>query len=90
MRSLTHREDMYKGTDSSWVSIRFRSQVFTFYSIDGNSRIYYMSSHTGPDGHCLGFFVLTIFFSQQKRNLHILFSITLHWCSFTWFCWIGL
>jgi predicted GIY-YIG superfamily endonuclease len=32
MRSPTHREDKYDGTDSSWVSIRFRSRVFRFYS----------------------------------------------------------
>jgi hypothetical protein len=36
---------VYDGTDSSLVSIRFRSRVFRVYSIDGASGIYNMSSH---------------------------------------------
>jgi hypothetical protein len=37
VRFLTHREDLYDMTDSSWVSIQFQSQVFRFYSTDGAS-----------------------------------------------------
>jgi hypothetical protein len=44
MRFLTHRQDLYDATDSSWVSIRFRSWVFRFYSTDGASGRYYTSS----------------------------------------------
>jgi hypothetical protein len=40
MRFLTHREDLYDVTDSSWVSIRFQSLVFRFYSTDGASGTY--------------------------------------------------
>jgi hypothetical protein len=39
----THREDLYDGTDSSWISIKFQSRVFRFYSTDGASDRYYMS-----------------------------------------------
>jgi hypothetical protein len=35
-------------TDSSWVSIRFQSQMFRFYSTDGSSGRYYMSSQIFP------------------------------------------
>jgi hypothetical protein len=60
MRLPVHREDLYDVTDSSCVSIRFQSRVFTFYSTDGTTGRYYMSS----------------------QNV----SISLHWCSCTWFC----
>jgi hypothetical protein len=65
MRFLTHREDLCDVTVRSWVSVRFRSQVFKFYSTDGTNDRYYMSSQ-------------------------ILSSISLHWCSCTWFCWLCL
>jgi hypothetical protein len=44
MRFLTHR-DLYDVTYYSWISIRFQSRVFRFYSTDGTSRRYYMFSH---------------------------------------------
>jgi hypothetical protein len=45
MRLLTHREDLYGVTDSSWSCIRFQSRVFMFYSTDGSSGKYYTSSY---------------------------------------------
>jgi hypothetical protein len=59
MRFLTHREDQYDVAASSWVSIRFLSQVFRFYSRDVASGRYYMSSQIFPflctGAHALGF-----------------------------------
>jgi hypothetical protein len=43
MRFLTHRADLCDVTDSSWVSIRFQSRVFRFYSTDGTSGRSYKS-----------------------------------------------
>jgi hypothetical protein len=59
---------MYDVTYSSWVSIKFRSRVFRFYSIDGVSGRYYMSS---PDGHCLGHFFIYNFFHNNNKFSHI-------------------
>jgi hypothetical protein len=54
VRFLTHRENQYDVTDSSRVSIRFQSRVFRFYSTDGASDRYYMSSIFPPifSVHC--------------------------------------
>jgi hypothetical protein len=38
-RFLTHREDLYDGTDSPLVSIKFQSRVFRFCSTDGTGGI---------------------------------------------------
>jgi hypothetical protein len=43
-----HREDLYEVADSSWVSIRFQSRVFRFYSIYGTSGRRYISSQIFP------------------------------------------
>jgi hypothetical protein len=43
IQNFSHREDMYDMTDSSWVSLRFRSQVFRFYSTGDASGRCYMS-----------------------------------------------
>jgi hypothetical protein len=43
MRFLTHK-DLYEATDSSCVSIRFQPRVFRFYSTEGASSRYYISS----------------------------------------------
>jgi hypothetical protein len=48
MRFLTHREDLYDVTDSSWVPIKFQSRVFRVSSRDGSSGRYYMSSKFFP------------------------------------------
>jgi hypothetical protein len=41
-RFITHCEDLYDVTDSSWFSVRFQSRVFRFYSPDGTSGRYYV------------------------------------------------
>jgi hypothetical protein len=63
MGFLTHSEDMYDGTDSSWFSVKFRSRVFRFYSIDGASGRYYM-----PDGNCIGHFCIYNFFHNKNYS----------------------
>jgi hypothetical protein len=61
----THREDLYDVTDSSWVSIRFQSRVFRFYSTDGASGRQYECIISRADGHYLGlFFCIYNYFSQ--------------------------
>jgi hypothetical protein len=39
MRFLTHTEDLYGGTDSPLVSLKFQFRVFRFYSTDGTGGI---------------------------------------------------
>jgi hypothetical protein len=48
MRFLPHREELYDVTDSSWVSIKFQSRVFRFYSTDDTSGRYMSSQMLSP------------------------------------------
>jgi predicted GIY-YIG superfamily endonuclease len=67
MRFLTRREDLYDMTDSPHLS-----RVFRFYSTDGTSGRYYMSSM--PNGHCLGLFgIYNIFSSTIKKKFSQIF-----------------
>jgi hypothetical protein len=74
MRFLTDREDLYDVTDSSWVSIRFQSRVFRFYSTDGASGRYYMCSNFFPflciGAHSFGF--VTRLVAQISNSFSIL------------------
>jgi hypothetical protein len=75
MRFLTHREDLYDVTDSSWVSIRFQSRVFRFYSTDDANGRYYMSSQFPPPPFYTLVLMHLVLLARSVAQISTLFSV---------------
>jgi hypothetical protein len=55
VRLRSHREDQYDVTDSSWVSLRFKSRVFRFHSTDDDGGRHKMVSQIPRLMLCIDF-----------------------------------
>jgi hypothetical protein len=64
--------DLYDVIDSSWVSIRFWSRVFRFYSTDCVSGRHYVSSQIFPFFLCIGAHAVSFVGSVCSINLYLL------------------